>query len=290
MYKLSGKQGDLFGILDTKDGVTEFYSIRQIGAFLSQGIKIQGVQLINGQVKFTQTNKREKQVQKTKNEFLGVKEFIIKASDSDGIPNDNLRSLSSDDSIIVINKAKRKSLGSNLFHKVKLKSASFGGNGLTGINTMRQMFFQATIGQLDVSGIDTSAVVTMMQAFDHCTTKDLDLRSWDTKNVQTMNGMFAGAKIQFLNMDDLDLRNIDSTRDMFSYSRIQNLSMRNLDLSSIRDVQMMFSNCVIEHLDLTGINFPPRVSVAYMFYKTKIKNFFCDNEFIVEAYNNRKSK
>lgn len=148
----------------------------------------------------------------------------------------------------------------------KIKFGNFRTQRLT---TMKEMFTECRICQIDFGGITTRNVTNTSGMFEHAfIAEGLDLSKLDTENVVDASGMFRGAKIPELNLGDNFLPNIEEVQHCFSSLSTKKLELGNFTGAHVNNAFGMFFNIKLynaEVLDLTKVYFPRTARTTAIF-------------------------
>ena len=104
------------------------------------------------------------------------------------------------------------------FNFSNVKEVSFNGADLSGVTSMRSMFFMSRrLEKVDFGETSVNSVTNLNSMFDDCPSlKELDLSSWDTSNVTDMGYMFWGCTgLKELDLSNFDTRKVTNMGSMF---------------------------------------------------------------------------
>lgn len=137
------------------------------------------------------------------------------------------------------------------------------------LTTMKEMFTECKISQIDFGGITTRNVINTSGMFEHAfIALGLDLSKLDTENVVDASGMFSGAKIPELNLGDNFLTNVKDVQQCFSSLCTKKLELGNFTGAHVHNAFGMFSGIRLykaEVLDLTRVYFPRTARTTAIF-------------------------
>ena len=137
------------------------------------------------------------------------------------------------------------------------------------LTTMKEMFTECKICQIDFGGITTRNVINTSGMFEHAfIALGLDLSKLDTENVADASGMFRVAKIPELNLGDNFLPNVKEVQHCFSSLSTKNLELGNFTGTHVTNAFGMFFNIKLykaEVLDLTKVYFPRTARITAIF-------------------------
>lgn len=98
--------------------------------------------------------------------------------------------------------------GMNIYSQAKVTEINVSGINTSYVTNMKKMFGSTDVTSIDVSSFDTSNVTNMEDMFSGCDSlTSLDLASFDTSKVTRMGGMFAHCE----NLTELDLSSFDTS-------------------------------------------------------------------------------
>jgi len=136
--------------------------------------------------------------------------------------------------------------------------------------SMSNMFYGCRfLGQLDLTGFDTSAVTDMSFMFADCyNLTNLKISSFNTSNVRNMRDMFSSCfSLTALDITGFDTSAVTDMSGMFeSCSRLTSLNVSSLDTSNVTDMSYMFSSCNgLASLDVSAFDTAVVTNMSGMF-------------------------
>ena len=106
-----------------------------------------------------------------------------------------------------------------------------------GITSTKNMFYGCeSLGEIDLSKLDTSQATNMNSMFADCHVQDLDLSGFDTSNVTNMNSMFADCHVQDLDLSGFDTSKVTDMGHMFENTRLNELDVSSFDTSNVTNM------------------------------------------------------
>ena len=160
---------------------------------------------------------------------------------------------------------------------------------LSGVTSMRFMFFDAAAfdGDLsgwdvsnvedmvatffgtsfngDISGWDVSNVTTMESMFYNAGSFNQDLSSWNTASVTDMNAMFGNADSFNRNLPSWNTASVTNMNAMFDGAAAFNGNISGWDVSDVTDMSFMFARTAVFDGDISGWDVSSVVNMEYMF-------------------------
>ena len=129
-------------------------------------------------------------------------------------------------------------------------------------------FYEKSLTEFDLRGLDTSKVSDMSYMFYNCKKLTaLDLSGFDTGSVTNMSHMFSGCReLTELDLSSFDTGNVVNMNSMFSYcNKLTNLKISSFNTVNVTDMGSMFSGCTFDSLDLTNFHTEKVTDMSYMF-------------------------
>ena len=163
---------------------------------------------------------------------------------------------------------------------------------LSGVTSMRFMFFQAGNfdGDLsgwdvsnvenmvatffgtpftgDISGWDVSSVTTMQSMFHNTASFDRDLSSWNTSSVTDMSFMFDNADSFNQDLSSWNTASVTDMTYMFDGAAAFDGDISGWDVSDVTNTSFMFSNTAAFDGNISGWDVSSVVDMEYMFSNT----------------------
>ena len=243
MFKIVEKKDDKYGIVDTSDGVVEYYTKKELVDIVKQGIKIDGVVNTDNNYKF-QVPINENKINFSKAKLL-YRDRAVAFTDSQ----------TKEDFITYLNKITGTPVVFNFSNESDLSYLFEGFNG----------------DSLDLSHFDTSKVTNMVGMFFNCKNlQSLNLSHFDTSKVTDMMSMFCDCKsLQSLDLSHFNTSKVTDMANMFYHcDGIQSLDVNHFDTSKVTDMSGMFYKCKsLQHLDISHFNTSEVKNMSDMFYK-----------------------
>ena len=112
---------------------------------------------------------------------------------------------------------------------------------LSGVTSMRYMFFNAAAFDGDLSGWDVSNVTTMDTMFGDAAAFNQDLSSWNTASVTDMRSMFFNAAAFNQDLSSWNTASVTDMRYMFNGASSFDQPLDSWDVSGVTSMSSMFS-------------------------------------------------
>ena len=140
------------------------------------------------------------------------------------------------------------------------------------ITTMKCMFLNLHISEIDVSHFNTSNVVNMCSMFEKCyNINELYLGNFITSNVTNMSHMFYECNnLRKINLTSFDTTNVQDMSYMFKdCTNLDELDLSSFKLDNIRYISDFLKGCYdLKSLDVSNFDFSKNKPITYghMFY------------------------
>jgi len=125
---------------------------------------------------------------------------------------------------------------------------------LSGVNSLYEMFFGASIFNQDIGDWDTSNVQFTDNMFQGATSFNQDIGGWDTGHVWFMNSMFSGATAFNQDIGEWDTHDVRHMNLMFYFARNFNQDIGDWNTSSVTNMQRMFNDARAFNQDIGDWN------------------------------------
>ena len=132
---------------------------------------------------------------------------------------------------------------------------------LSGVTSMRYLFYGASSFNGDLSGWDVSSVTDMAGMFAHASSFNQPISDWDVSYVTSMGEMFSGASSFNQPISDWDVSSVTDMSLMFSGASSFNGDISDWDVSGVTGMDYMFYGASSFNQPLSGWNVS---SVTYM--------------------------
>lgn len=110
---------------------------------------------------------------------------------------------------------------------------------LSSVESMREMFFEASEFDGTVADWNTTNVEDTSDAFRYAESFDGDVTGWDVSNVENMSGMFSWSGLSDRNLNEWDTSNVTDTSRMFHATEFDG-SIGEWNTSNVQDMNRMF--------------------------------------------------
>ena len=129
----------------------------------------------------------------------------------------------------------------NMFFNAKEMNNSIGHWDVSTIQDMHGLFFGANNFDQNISGWDTSSVTDMSYMFKYAKNFNQDIDQWDVSSVTTMAYMFYGDHHFNQDLDGWDVSSVTSMEHMFKYAYDFDGVIGSWDTSSVTTMEEMFN-------------------------------------------------
>lgn len=124
-------------------------------------------------------------------------------------------------------------------------------------NTCKTFYECFSLGNIDISRLNTSNVIDMSYMFADCSSfTSLNVSNFDTSSAKYMQYMFFGCKkLSTIDVSKWDTSNVTDMQYMFrSCESLTALDVSNFNTASVTDMKFMFSNCRVSNLQVDNFN------------------------------------
>jgi len=127
---------------------------------------------------------------------------------------------------------------------------------LTGVTSMKQMFYFTDAFNGDIGDWDVSTVTDMSGMFGSASSFNQDISGWDVSNVTDMAGMFLSASSFNQDLNEWDVSSVTNVAVMFATntSSVFNGDISAWDVSSVTNMNAMFGNASEFNQDIGSWN------------------------------------
>ena len=136
---------------------------------------------------------------------------------------------------------------------------------LSGVTSMRSMFYGATAFNQNIGAWDTSAVTDMHSMFDGATAFNQNIGAWDTSAVTDMNFMFSRATAFNQNIGAWDTSAVTSMYAMFFDATAFNQDIGAWNTSAVTSMYTMFFYATAFNQDIGAWDTSAVIDMGYMF-------------------------
>jgi len=147
--------------------------------------------------------------------------------------------------------------------------------GITGLNSTREMFAYTNVGEFwhenflrSISG----NITDMSNMFYYTSAFNQDIGNWDVSNVTDMNSIFDYASSFNQNIGSWDVSNVTTMERMFYKATSFNQDIGSWNVSKVTDMNSMFSNASSFNQDIGSWNVNSVSSMYSMFYSASSFN------------------
>ena len=134
---------------------------------------------------------------------------------------------------------------SNMFYNAQIPSVSLSGLDCSEVTDMEAMFMNASISQIDLTGLRTSKLTSMGSMFEGCQIKDnLDLSGFDTEKVTSMSSLFKNCTATDICLTSFKTSNVTDMSSMFEgCSKLTSLDLTTFNTENVQNNCSMFKDC-----------------------------------------------
>mgnify|MGYP003877375783 FL=1 len=134
---------------------------------------------------------------------------------------------------------------SNMFFNAQIPSVSLSGLDCSEVTDMEAMFMNARISQIDLTGLRTSKLTSMGSMFEGCQIKDnLDLSGFNTEKVTSMSSLFKNCTALGICLTSFKTSNVTDMSSMFEgCSKLTSLDLTTFNTENVQNNCSMFKDC-----------------------------------------------
>lgn len=134
---------------------------------------------------------------------------------------------------------------SNMFYNAQIPSVSLSGLDCSEVTDMEAMFMNARISQIDLTGLRTSKLTSMGSMFEGCQIKDnLDLSGFNTEKVTSMSSLFKNCTAPGICLTSFKTSNVTDMSSMFEgCSKLTSLDLTTFNTENVQNNCSMFKDC-----------------------------------------------
>ena len=134
---------------------------------------------------------------------------------------------------------------SNMFYNAQIPSVSLSGLDCSEVTDMEAMFMNASISQIDLTGLRTSKLTSMGSMFEGCQIKDnLDLSGFNTEKVTSMSSLFKNCTATNICLASFKTSNVTDMSSMFEgCSKLTSLDLTTFNTENVQNNCSMFKDC-----------------------------------------------
>ena len=134
---------------------------------------------------------------------------------------------------------------SNMFYNAQIPSVSLSGLDCSEVTDMEAMFMNASISQIDLTGLRTSKLTSMGSMFEGCQIKDnLDLSGFNTEKVTSMSSLFKNCTATGICLASFKTSNVTDMSSMFEgCSKLTSLDLTTFNTENVQNNCSMFKDC-----------------------------------------------
>ena len=134
---------------------------------------------------------------------------------------------------------------SNMFYNAQIPSVSLSGLDCSEVTDMEAMFMNASISQIDLTGLRTSKLTSMGSMFEGCQIKDnLDLSGFNTEKVTSMSSLFKNCTATGICLTSFKTSNVTDMSSMFEgCSKLTSLDLTTFNTENVQNNCSMFKDC-----------------------------------------------
>ena len=156
---------------------------------------------------------------------------------------------------------------SNMFYNAQIPSVSLSGLDCSEVTDMEAMFMNASISQIDLTGLRTSKLTSMGSMFEGCQIKDnLDLSGFNTEKVTSMSSLFKNCTATDICLTSFKTPNVTDMSSMFEGCQIKdNLDLSGFNTEKVTSMSSLFKNCTAPGICLTSFKTSNVTDMSSMF-------------------------
>ena len=156
---------------------------------------------------------------------------------------------------------------SNMFYNAQIPSVSLSGLDCSEVTDMEAMFMNARISQIDLTGLRTSKLTSMGSMFEGCQIKDnLDLSGFSTEKVTSMSSLFKNSTATHICLTSFKTSNVTDMSSMFEGCQIKdNLDLSGFNTEKVTSMSSLFKNCTAPGICLTSFKTSNVTDMSSMF-------------------------
>ena len=156
---------------------------------------------------------------------------------------------------------------SNMFYNAQIPSVSLSGLDCSEVTDMEAMFMNASISQIDLTGLRTSKLTSMGSMFEGCQIKDnLDLSGFNTEKVTSMSSLFKNCTATDICLTSFTTPNVTDMSSMFEGCQIKdNLDLSGFNTEKVTSMSSLFKNCTAPGICLTSFKTSNVTDMSSMF-------------------------
>ena len=156
---------------------------------------------------------------------------------------------------------------SNMFYNAQISSVSLSGLDCSEVTDMEAMFMNASISQIDLTGLRTSKLTSMGSMFEGCQIKDnLDLSGFNTEKVTSMSSLFKNCTATDICLTSFKTSNVTDMSSMFEGCQIKdNLDLSGFNTEKVTSMSSLFKNCTAPGICLTSFKTSNVTDMSSMF-------------------------
>lgn len=134
---------------------------------------------------------------------------------------------------------------SNMFYNAQIPSVSLSGLDCSEVTDMEAMFMNASISQIDLTGLRTSKLTSMGSMFEGCQIRDnLDLSGFNTEKVTSMSSLFKNCTATDICLTSFKTSNVTDMSSMFEgCSKLTSLDLTTFNTENVQNNCSMFKDC-----------------------------------------------
>ena len=134
---------------------------------------------------------------------------------------------------------------SNMFYNAQIPSVSLSGLDCSEVTDMEAMFMNASISQINLTGLCTSKLTSMGSMFEGCQIKDnLDLSGFNTEKVTSMSSLFKNCTATDICLTSFTTPNVTDMSSMFEgCSKLTSLDLTTFNTENVQNNCSMFKDC-----------------------------------------------